>query len=684
MVAGITRVVWLVSLVTAMVQADEGMWLFNKPPVRQVREAYGFEIKKDWLDHLQRSSVHFGGGSGSFVSNEGLILTNHHVGAGTLEKLSSPEHDYLKNGFYAPTLGEELRCPDLELNVLVSIEDVTQRVNAAVAAGKTPQESFAAWREVAAKIESESLASTGLRSDVVTLYRGGAYHLYRYKRYTDVRLVFAPEKQAGAFGGDPDNFEYPRFCLDLCFFRVYENGQPAKTPDYLKWSISGAKEGDLVFVSGHPGRTNRADTLAELTLARDTSLPEHLDVLLRNETLLSNWSARSEENRRRASGMITGIQNGRKSTEAKLEGLLDPAFMDRKAASEAKIKESFLASAEWKSAATAFDEIAQAHEAQRASSSRMRLIEGGEAFNSMLFGIARTLLRSGQETTKPDGERLHEFRDAARPSLELGLFSSRPIYKDLEIEKLANSLTYLCGILGGNDPLVTQILGGKPPHERAAELITGSHLEDLTLRHRLYEGGATAIAESTDPMIALARLIDPVGRALRTKSEETGETITEASQRIARARFALEGDSHYPDATGTLRLAYGTVKGYQTVEGKVPWCTTLGGLLKKSADQGAIAPYQIPANWENKTFAAESPFNFICTADITGGNSGSPVVNTKGELVGLIFDGNAPSLILGYGYSDKTARAVSVHSAGMLEALRSIYRTSRLVEEITR
>lgn len=665
-------------------QADEGMWLFNKPPVQQVKERYGFEMKPEWLTHLQRSAVHFGGGSGSFVSANGLVLTNHHVAAGTLEKLSTAEHDYLKDGFLAAASGDELRCPDMELKVLMSIEDVTKQVTDAIAAAKTPAESVAARREVIARIEREALAATGLRSDVITLYRGGAYHLYQYKRYNDVRLVFAPEKQAGAFGGDPDNFEFPRWDLDMAFFRVYENGQPAKTPHYLKWNTTGAQEGDLVFVPGHPGRTDRADTCAELINARDHSLPERLDGMLRSETLLSNWSARSEENRRRASGLITGIQNGRKSVQARLEGLLDPAFMARKTADEKALRTSFAASQDWKKAAEAFDEIAEIEAAQQPSSRRADMLEGAQGFNSSLFSIARTLLRAGQETPKPDGLRLREFRSAARSSLELSLFSTRPIYKDLEIEKLANSLTQLCATLRADDPLVIAVLAGKPPRERAAELVNGTRLEDPALRRQLYDGGTAAVIASEDPFIKLAALLEPESRTLRDQEETAGEAITRATETIARARFALGGDAVYPDATSSLRLAFGTVKGYTTANGTVPWSTTLGGLVETSAAHHGQPPYQIPTNWEGKTFARNTPFNFISTADITGGNSGSPVVNKAGELVGLIFDGNAPSLTCGYAYSDKTARAVSVHSAGMLEALRQIYRADRILEEVTR
>jgi hypothetical protein len=673
-------------LVFAAVPArgDEGMWLFNKPPVRQLKEQHGFEITPEWLEHLQKSSVRFGnGGSGAFVSAKGLILTNHHVGAGMIEKLSTPERNLVKSGFHARDAGEELTCPDLELNVLMSIEDVTARVNAAVTAGLTAEEAAAARRAVVAEIEKESLDATGLRSDVVTLFQGGAYHLYRYQRYTDVRLVFAPDAQAAAFGGDPDNFEFPRYCLDFAFFRAYENGEPAKTPHFLKWKAAGAAEGELVFTSGHPGRTNRSVTLAQLQAIRDDGFPHRLEQIFRNETMLRAWSDRDRENARRAKGAIVGTQNGRKAIQARLNGLLDPEFMRRKAERETELRALFRSKDGWKGAESAYERIAEAEEKEREFAMRLRMLEGGEGFGSGLFGIARTLLRAAEEAGKPDGERLRGYQDSSRVSLELDLFSDEPVYKDLELLRLENSLAFLCAKLGAEDPTVVRILGGKSPIERAAELIDGTGLQDVATRRRLYEGGRQAVAASSDPLIALAGMIDAEARELRAKAEALDEVIAQSHQEISRARFELEGDSSYPDATFSLRLSYGVVKGYQD-RGEVPAMTDFEGLRLRHEAQGGIPPFNLSEEWLARAGELDPkvPLNFVSTNDITGGNSGSPVVNREGELVGLVFDTNAPGLVSDFAYTEEQGRAVSVHPGGILESLRKIYRAGRVLEEL--
>jgi len=666
----------LVALLPA-VRADEGMWLFTKPPVRQVKEKYGFEITPAWLEHLQKSSVRFGnGGSGSFVSANGLILTNHHVGAGMIEKLSTKERDLLKHGFYAATAEAELKCPDLELNVLMSIEDVTERVNAAVKDGQSPDEAAAARRAVIAGIEKKSHDSTGLRSDVVTLYQGGAYHLYRYQRYTDVRLVFAPDVKAAAFGGDPDNFQFPRYCLDCCFFRAYENDAPAKTPHFLKWKTEGAKEGELVFTSGHPGRTNRSVTLAQLETLRDDAFPYRLEQIFRAETLLSAWADRDLENARRAKGMIVGTQNGRKAIMARLDGLLDPALMARKAASETKLRETTSA---------AFARIEAAEKEARGYETRLRMLEGGDAFGSGLFGIARTLLRVADEAGKPEGERLEEFRETSRTSLELELFSTEPIYKNLETVRMASALTFLCAKLGATDPTVRGILGDKSPDTRAAELVQGTALEDVEVRRKLYEGGRDAIAGSSDPLIKLAKLVDEESRKLRQRAEADDEVIAQAHREIAAARFARDGDSAYPDATFSLRLSYGVVKGYADGKETVPAQTTFAGMHDRSEAQGKIVPFDLSAEWKAQAgkLDPQTPMNFISSNDITGGNSGSPVVNRDGDFVGLVFDSNAPGLVSDFFYTEEKGRTVSVHPAAIVEAMRVVYHADRVLAELT-
>lgn len=660
------------------------MWLFNKPPVRQVKEKHGFEITPEWLEHLQKSSVRFGnGGSGSFVSAQGLILTNHHVGAGMIEKLSTTERDLLKDGFHAKEPGDELKCPDLELNVLMGIEDVSERVNAAVKAGQSAEEAAAARRAVIAAIEKESLDATGLRSDVVTLFQGGAYHLYRYQRYTDVRLVFAPDARAAAFGGDPDNFEFPRYCLDYAFFRAYENGEPAKTPHFLKWKSAGAEEGELVFTSGHPGRTNRSVTFAQLQSIRDEGFPQRLEQLYRSEALHRAWSDRDPENARRAKGAIVGIQNGRKAIQARLNGLLDPQLMKHQAEEESRLRAAFRAREEWRKADAAFDQIARAEAEERSFSTRLRMLEGAEGFATGLFGIARTLLRAAEESEKPDGERLRGFQESSRVSLELDLFSDEPVYKDLEALRLENSLTVLCAKLGADDPTVVAVLDGKSPRERAAEWIGGTGLDEVAARRKLYEGGKQAVLASRDPMIVLARKIDAEARELRAKAEALDEVIAQAHREISQARYALEGDSIYPDATFSLRLSFGVVKSYHD-RLPVPAMTDFQGLDERRRKQGAIPPFDLSEVWKERAAGLDpkTPLNFVSTNDITGGNSGSPVVNRQGELVGLIFDTNAPGLVSDFAYTEAQGRAVSVHPAAIVESMRVIYRAERVLAEL--
>jgi hypothetical protein len=665
--------------------ADEGMWLFNLPPRQLLRASYQFDATDAWLEHLQKSSVRFNsGGSGSFVSEDGLLISNHHVGADALQKLSTKEKNYLRDGFHARRHAEEIQCLDLELNVLESMEDVTARINAAVKKDADAAVAFAARRKVIAEVEKESLDGTGLRSDVVTLWQGGAYHLYRYKRYTDVRIVFAPEQQIAFYGGDPDNFEFPRYDLDICLFRAYENGKPAKVKNFLKFSPKGAGDGDLVFVSGHPGRTSRLLTVAELAHLRDQATPFRLSALKRLEVLLGNWSARSDENARRAKDDFFGVQNSRKAYDGELGGLLDPDLMEAKNQAETDFKARLAGKPEFADALAAFDQIADATKILAAQAIRRALLEGGMAFNCESFGIARTLLRAGDERPKPNGDRLREFSDSGKVSLELGLFSDKPIYPDLEILTLADSLTFLAGQLGANDPLVLKIFAGKAPRDRAAELINGTKVRDVGCRKRLYAGGASAVAAANDPMIELARLVDADARALRKVSEEQDETKQQAQAAISRARNALLGTAGYPDATFTLRLAFGTVKGSEEDGKPVPALTTYAGLFERAKEMNNRPPFDLPPLWEKRKarLNLKTPFNFVSTCDIIGGNSGSPVVNRAGEFVGIIFDGNLQSLPWDYAFSYRQGRALAVHSAAILEALEKVYGAKEITREL--
>ena len=668
-------------------QADEGMWLFTNPPNKMLKEHYGFEPTADWLRHVRLSSVRFNsGGSGSFVSSGGLVMTNHHVGADCLHKLSTPEKDLIATGFHARKREEELKCVDLELNVLVEIEDVTDRVKSAVKDTADPAQARRERLAVMNTIEKESFDKTGLRSDVVTLYHGGKYHLYRYKKYTDVRLVFAPEKDIAFFGGDPDNFEYPRFDLDVCFFRVYEDGKPAKIADFLKWSPAGAKDGEAIFVSGHPGRTNRLDTVKHLEFLRDVAFPTTLDMIRRREVALRTYAERGLENARQAQDDLFSYQNSRKARLGGLAGLQDPTIMDLKRKQEQDLRDAVQKDPKLKQEyGDAWDQVARTIEVLAGIYEEYQLYEQGRAFNSELFVIARRLLRLAEESTKPNAERLREYGEAGLDSLKQQLFSEAPIYPELEVVKLADSLGMLMEVEGADDPLVKQILAGRSPRERAAELVAGSKLADVALRKKLAEGGTAAIEASNDPMIALARLVDvPSRKVRRIQEEQVEEPQRQAYGKIAQARFAIYGDTVYPDATFTLRLAYGKVAGYQEAGATLPPWTTIGGAYEHSNAHGGKDPFQLPESWikHKADLDLKTPFNFVSTADIIGGNSGSPVINRAGEVVGLIFDGNIQSLVLDFIYTSDQARATSVHSSAIAEALRKVYGAKELADEL--
>ena len=675
--------------------AAEGMWLFSAPPVERIEREHGVRLTAEWLRHLQLASVRFSsGGSGAFVSARGLVLTNHHVGADAIAKLGDATHDYLRDGFAAAAVADEMRCHDLELNVLVSIEDVTARVQRAVPESLSARDAAAARRAALAAIEQESLAATGLRSDVVTLWQGGGYHLYRFKRYTDVRLVFAPEQQIAFFGGDADNFEFPRYDLDICVFRVYEHGKPAEVEHHLAWAAGPPQQGDVVFVSGHPGHTDRAATVAELESLRDRRLPLDLRILHRLEAMVGAFAARGPEELRQATPDLRGVENGRKARSGVLAGLLDPRVLEAKRRAEGRLRAEIEAGLQGRE--SPFARIEAAQRSLDAIAERHRLLEGAAGFNSDFFRTARTILRAVAERTKPNGERLREYRDSNRESLELQLFSNEPLYDAFESVKLADSLTYLATSLGGDDPLVARILDGLPPGERAARLVAGTELgrrpaasPRRDTRRELYDGGPQAVAASRDPMLALAACVDGEARRLRALAESADEVKKQAHEEITRARFAREGTALYPDATFTLRLSYGVVTGGTQAGVAYPPFTTFAGLFARAAEKRETPPFDLPPRWkearsrlaDDAAFLA-TPFNVASTADIIGGNSGSPVVNAAGELVGVIFDGNIDSLLLDVVYDDQRARAVAVASTAILAALDRVYGATSLLDEL--
>ncbi len=669
--------------------ADEGMWPFNNVPRAEIKKKYGFDVTDEWLRKVQLASVRFNnGGSGSFVSPNGLVLTNYHIVEDIVNDVSTPQKDLAKEGFVARTPAEEIKAPSLELNVLMSIEDVTARVNGAVKTGMSDAQAFAARRAEIAAIEAESTKATGLRCDVIALYQGAQYNLYRYKKYTDVRLVFVPEFQAAFFGGDPDNFNFPRFNIDMALVRVYENDQPVHPPSYFKWSTTGAKEGDLVFVTGNPGSTARLNTVAHLEELRDASIPIILRLLERREAMLKKYMALGEEQTRRAENELNSIQNSLKVYRGQLAGLKDQALMGRKMMDEMALRQWIAANPDrQKMYGDAWDAIAKAHQSLPSYIRERRIFDQAAGFNTTTFGFARTLVRLADEGQKPNAERLPEFTDARRASLELALYSPAPIHDDFEKLKLADSLGFMVELLGADHPLVKQIMSGKMPEARANELIEGTKLKDVAFRKELAAGGKQAIESSTDPMIVLARLIDPKARELRKRfeNEVTGVERTNYAK-IARARFANEGSSIYPDATFTLRLSYGAVKGYMENGKRVTPFTTLGGLYDRAANFKYRFPYNLPPRWMEKKPAINlsTPFNFVSTDDIIGGNSGSPTINKNGELVGLIFDGNIQSLVGDFIYDESVNRAISVDVRAMREVLRKVFGANEIADELAK
>jgi hypothetical protein len=677
----------LLCIVSALASAEEGMWLFNKPPSQQLKQQHNFAVTDAWLDHLRLGSVRFNnGGSASFVSADGLTFTNHHVGRVCLQQLSTDNVDYIKTGFYAATQSEERQCPDLELNQLVAIDDVTAEVQSAAAPGLSDADAAQAQRQKMSAIEKDCAAKTALRCDVVTLYAGGVYNLYKYKKYTDVRLVFAPEAQMAFFGGDHDNFEYPRYDLDFTFFRVYENGQAAHLANYLTWSSSGTKAGDLVFVSGNPGGTERQLTMAELHFLKQVSVPYVIDLLSARDRMLRDYTAQSPENARVAGDDIFGVENSLKAYKGRLGGLEDKSLMASKAAAEKKLRAAVEANPKLRAAyASAWDEVAKAIELRRQLFLPFNYVERTIGFNSQMAQYARTLVRVTADKQKPNPDRLREYTEARLPSLEQQLFSAVPVYRSLEVATLTESLSEMREKLGAADPTVQRALAGRTPAEAAKALIDGSKLDDPALRKQLYQGGAAAVAASTDPLIVLMRDIDARARQLRKQYDDQVDAVIRLnSTRIAKARFAVEGTNSYPDATFTLRLSYGTIKGYEEQGKPVAPYTTMGGAFEHAAANGNRGDFQLPQSWVDakSKLDLKTPLNFVHTSDIIGGNSGSPTVDRKGEVVGIIFDGNIESLSWDFAYDDRQGRAVSVDSRSILESLRQIYHAAPLADEL--
>lgn len=669
-------------------RADEGMWLYERPPLEVLKERHGFEPPPGWMDHLRLSSVNVYA-SASFVSPDGLILTNHHVALSSVQRLSTPEHNYVRDGFYAATPEAEIPIPGLSVKILVSMEDVTERVEAAAAVASSPQQALKRREAAMAAVEAECRKTTGLKGEVVALFGGARYHLYRYREYTDLRLVFAPELQAAFFGGDSDNFTYPRYDLDFAFLRAYENGKPARVDHYLKINPAGAKEGDLVFVSGHPGRTDRLATVDALRYYRDVLFPRRLEDLRQREALLSAYSERGAEETRRARTYLYFLANSKKALEGEFAGLNDPALMEKKRRAEENLRGAVQADPSLAARfASAWSDLERAYAWAREHEKERRFLNQipGGAWGS-LPGAAMSLVMLDLETKRPDADRLPGYHEAELPDLLRNLKAPKPYYKDMEELLLAADLTRIREGLGDDHPYVQALLGGREPEVVARELIQSTRLDSKEFRASLLEKKGKALATSKDPLLLFARKAEPFLRANRLAFQENVEAVEEeAYTRIAQAGFAVYGERTYPDATGTLRLAFGVVSGYPFATTLVPPFTTFYGLYDRAYSFGHRGEFVLtPRERERRDrIRMETPLNFVCTADITGGNSGSPVVDRQGRLVGLVFDGNAQSHPNTFVYDEAQARCVAVDIRGILEALDKLYDAHPLMEELVK
>jgi len=664
-------------------RADEGMWTYNRFPVQALKQASGFEPSQAWLDNVRLASVRLAQGcSGSIVSPDGLVMTNHHCAHSCIEQLSTAQKDYVKDGFYAATAADEVKCPELEVNQLVAITDVTARMNKATT-GLSGGAYADALKAEKARIEKECATSDDVRCDVVALYSGGRYDLYQYRRYQDIRLVFAPEFAIAFFGGDPDNFMFPRYDLDLSFLRVWKDGKPAKMDHWFRWSKDGVKAGDLTFVSGHPGRTSREFTVARIEHLRDEAIPARLLRLAELRGLLREFQRRGPEQARVSNATLFYVENAFKAYSGMWQALRDPALLERKRADEKALRDKVAADpALAAEAGGAWDAIAGAMKRLSEIRKLHEQIEAGRAFGSDSFGHARMLLRAAAERALPNEKRLREYGESQLPAVRQAVLSEAPIHPEFEIVTLAFGLDKMREALGPDDPIVRTVLGPKSPLELATEVVTATKLRDPAVRKALWEGGKAAVDASDDPMIRLARAVDPAARAIRKVYEDEVESVLSAQgEKIAKARFAVLGTAQAPDATFTLRLSYGTVKGWQEGGRNVEPITRIRGAFDR---QTGREPFALPKSWiaAHARLDLDTPMNFCSDNDIVGGNSGSPVVDRDAKVVGLVFDGNIHSLGGDYGFDPAVNRMVAVHSRAIVEALRKVYGATRILKEI--
>lgn len=682
-----TRAFFIVGSLTlaTSTSAAEGMWTLDNLPYSDLEKNYQFKPTQEWVQKSMRSAVRLAGGcSGSFVSAEGLVLTNHHCVISCIEDLSSKEQDLVNNGFLAKNRSDEKQCPGMEINRLEKTEDVTARMQKALT-GLTGKSFSDAKKAEQSRIEKECVGDSAdkRRCDIVELYGGGQYHVYQYSRFQDVRLVFAPEYASGFFGGDPDNFNFPRYNLDMSLLRVYADGKPLINNDWFPINPKGARENELVMTLGHPGTTQRLLTMTELETQRDLVLPFRLIFASEYRGLLLQYSRQGAEQARIAQTELTMVENGIKARTGMFQSLLSPTVMQKKRDDENAFRS-------WVSNDTnrtsqfgdPWKTIADTQAAWRDLYLDYVMVELGMGSLSQHITWARTLVRGTEEMQKPDAERLREFAQAALPGVQAGLLAETPLYPEFEQLKLSWSLSKLRERLGVDNPIVKKILGKESPEALAKTIIENSKLEDAALRKQLWEGGAAAVNSSTDPAIKLARLLDEEGRKLRERYDHQIEPVQKAAaEQLAKARFAFKGTAVYPDATFSLRLSHGVIRGWNERGTDIKPFTEIAGLFERATP---YAPYKLANSWlaAQKKLSKSARFNQVSTNDIVGGNSGSPLINAKGELVGLIFDGNIKSLGGSYFYDESVNRAVSVHTAAITEALKKVYNADHLVTEL--
>jgi hypothetical protein len=679
----------LLACIASLAAADEGMWTLDNFPKAAVKQKYGVDIGDPWLQRIQKSVTrHESGCTGSFISGEGLVLTNHHCAMECLSDISSASADYIENGYAAASRSAERVCPGEILSVLVAVENITDKVNASTA-GLADAKANETRKQTLSKLEAACTASNKNRKggplacESVTLYQGGQYFLYKYKRYSDVRLVFAPEDSIAAFGGDPDNFNFPRWSLDFSLMRAYENGKPARTPEHLQWRVEGPAAGEPVFVPGHPGSTSRLLTVSQLQFTRDVVVPAYL---IRNSELrgrLIQWGKTGPEPLRIIQEPLLGNENSLKVYKGFQRALFDDELFARKRGQEQQLRERVAADAALASqVGTAWDDIAKAQDRYREIYDRYLYLEGGTGFNTKLFSYARYLVRAAAERSKPNELRLREYADSNLPKIAAGLLAETPTPADFQQVTLSFSLEKMREVLGPDDPLIRKLMSSESPQSLAEKLVTGTKLADPAVRKALWDGGQAAVDASNDPMIVLAREVDPEARAVRKIYEDDVQARVAVSQeKIAKARFAVLGTGTYPDATFTLRVSYGAVQGWKEKGVDVAPFTKLSRLYERTTGK---APFRLPQVWLDARGKLDpnTPFNYVTTNDIIGGNSGSPMVDAQGRLVGLAFDGNIHSIAGSYWYDGRENRTVAVHPQIMITALKEVYGAKEIAAEI--